>query len=547
MIMKKINIRVIAPIVAALLTFSTSSCVSDLDTAPISPKVDLESTPEGVFTKCYAVLAMAGNGDGDTGDSNSDVKGYSDEGMTNLIRLMWNANELTTDEAMCGWGDNGLDQLVVNTYDDSNQMMKAYFSRIGLAINNCNLYLSEYSDYDATMTAEVRFLRALYYSIWLDAFGNVPFSETVGSATRYTQTELFDWLVNELKTNVEPNLSAPKAKTSDDANYGRVDKAAAWLLLSRLYLNAEVYSGTAHWEEARSYAEQVIKSDYQLNTVGQNGWSAYQMLFMGDNGETNAAKEAVFPIIQNSKDVRSYGNSLFLIASTFKDDMHANPNDPSSINGCVSAAWAGNRARPNLVAKFFPLLNAPETESYNMIRVAGDDRAIFWSINRTFNCENISDFANGYSVCKFVNFKTDGSSPYNPSFADTDFFLMRVAEAYLNYAEADARLNGNKTTTQGTKYINMIRARANASTRDESRDSYSTDDILDEWSREFYFEGRRRTDLIRYKKFGGNNSYTWQWKGNDYKGASFPEYRNLFPIPTNELNSNSSLKQNPGY
>ena len=57
--MKKINIRVIAPIVAALLTFSTSSCVSDLDTEPISPKIDLESTPEGVFTKCYAVLAMA--------------------------------------------------------------------------------------------------------------------------------------------------------------------------------------------------------------------------------------------------------------------------------------------------------------------------------------------------------------------------------------------------------------------------------------------------------------------------------------------------------
>ena len=547
MIMTKINIRVIAPIAAALLTFSATSCVSDLDTEPISPKIDMESTPEGVFNKCYAVLAMAGNGDGDNGDSNSDVKGYSDEGMTNLIRLMWNANELTTDEAVCGWGDNGLDQLVVNTYDDSNQMMKAYFSRVGLAISNCNFYLSEYADHDATMTAEIRFLRALYYSIWLDAFGNVPFSETVGSATRYTQAELFEWLVNELKTNVEPNLSAAKAKKSSDANYGRVDKAAAWLLLSRLYLNAEVYTGTPHWAEARSYAEQVINSDYQLNTQSKNGWSAYQMLFMGDNGETDAAKEAIFPIIQNSKDIRSYGNSLFLIASTFKDDMHANPYDLESINGCVSAAWAGNRARPDLVAKFFPQGDAPVTESYNMPLAAGDDRAIFWSVNRTLDCEKISDFTNGYSVCKFVNFKTDGSAPFNPSFADTDFFLMRIAEAYLTYAEADARLNGNKTTQQGTIYVNAIRTRANASTRDESRDSYSIDDILDEWSREFYFEGRRRTDLIRYNKFGGNNSYTWQWKGNDYKGTSFPAYRNLFPIPTNELNSNGSLIQNPGY
>lgn len=545
--MKRLNMKTFAPLAALLLAFGTASCTSDLDSEPISPKIDLESSADGLFNKCYSVFAMAGNGDGDTGDANSDVKGYNDEGMTNLVRLMWNANELTTDEAICGWGDNGIDQLVVNTYDNSNQMMKAYFSRLSLSINNCNTYLEQYGDYNATMTAEVRFLRALLYATWMDAFGNIPFTEVMGKPAQYTRAEMFNWLITELTENVEPNLSEAKAKKSTDANYGRVDKAAAWLLLARLYLNAEVYTGTAQWEKARSYAEMVINSDYELNTNGVGQWSAYQMLFMGDNGETNAAKEAIFPILQDSKNIRSYGNSLFLIASTFKDDMHANPSDPAAINGCVSAAWAGNRARPTLINKFFPLGNAPQTESYNMPYAAGDDRAIFWGVERTLDCTNISSFADGYSVCKFVSFKTDGSSSYNPSFTDTDFFLMRKAEAYLTYAEADAHLNGDKTSQTGTRYINLLRARANASTRNESTDSYNMNDILDEWSREFYFEGRRRMDLIRHGKFGGNNDYNWQWKGNSFDGAKFADFRNVFPIPVSELNSNSALKQNPGY
>ena len=127
-----------APAALSLLLAGTTSCTGDLDSEPISPKIDTEYSNDGLFNKCYAVFAMAGEGYGDNGDAGSDVKGYKDEGMTNLYRLMWNANELTTDEAICGWGDNGLDQLVVNTYDDSNQMMKAYFARLTLGISACN-------------------------------------------------------------------------------------------------------------------------------------------------------------------------------------------------------------------------------------------------------------------------------------------------------------------------------------------------------------------------------------------------------------------------
>ena len=233
--MKTFNIKIWA-LAAISLVLTGTSCTSDLDKEPISPKIDTAYSSDGLFNKCYANFAMAGVGNGDSGDAGSDVKGYKDEGMTNLYRLMWNANELTTDEAICGWGDNGLDQLVVNNYDNSNQMMKAYFSRLTLGISTCNQYIAVAGQEDATKTAEVRFLRALQYYILMDAFGNIPFSETLSKPVRYTRAEMFDWLVKELTENVEPNLADAHAKTSADAGYGRVDKAAAWLLLARLYL-----------------------------------------------------------------------------------------------------------------------------------------------------------------------------------------------------------------------------------------------------------------------------------------------------------------------
>ena len=104
-----------------------------------------------------------------------------------------------------------------------------------------------------------------------------------------------------------------------------------------------------------------------------------------------------------------------------------------------------------------------------MPAAADDDRALFDGEGR--NVSNGDDekgvkvFTNGFSVCKFNNFKTDGSAGHNSLFPDADFFLMRAAEAYLMYAEADARQNNGTTTAQGTAYINALRTRANATTQ----------------------------------------------------------------------------------
>jgi len=542
-------IKHILPAGALLLALGMNSCTKDLDVDPISPKISTEYSAEGLFNKCYANFAMAGLGDGGSGDGDCDVAGYSDAGMTNLIRLLWNVNELTTDEAICTWGDAGIPELNFDTFDAEAAMVKALFARLTLGITSCNQYLIVASDHDAKMTAEVRYLRALQYYLLMDLFGNVPFATAIEKPVQYKRAEIFNWIESEL-LEIEPQLNDAQAKKNDPSRlpsqtgYGRVDKAAVWILLARMYLNAEVYTGTARWDKAAEYAQKVMNSSYKLNETSTAKWSAYQMLFMADNGETDAALEGIFPIYQDGKTSTSYGNMTFLVGSTFTGDMCVNPDvDPTGTNG-TTQNWAGNRARIDLYKKFFPDGKARELASYDMTKAAKDDRAIFWGIDRTLDIETYSKFKEGYSVAKFIGYKSDGSANADATFSDGDWFFFRVAEAYLTYAEALTRQAGSNTlTAEALAAVNKIRKRANAT----EKESMTLDELCDEWSREFYFEGRRRVDLIRFGKFGGNNNYNWQWKNGVMAGANFPAYKNLFAIPSAEINSNTNLEQNDGY
>ena len=534
-------IKHIFPAAAMLLAVGMTSCTKDLDVTPIDPNLVLldDSSVDYLLNKCYANLGLAGNSGA---DGDCDIDGL-DGGTTGLVRQMWNSNELTTDEAICGWGDEGISSFVFDSYDASHPMVRGYYYRLYNGITLCNHYLDVAADRDAQKTAEVRFLRALQYYLAMDAFGSIPFLTTVSSskAPQASRKDIYDFIESEL-LYIEPDLAEAKAKTSSDAMYGRADKAAAWFLLMRLYLNAEVYTGTAQWAKAAEYAQKIINSSYKLNTESINGWSAYQTLFMADNGETAAANEAIFPVLCDGKSTTSYGTFFFLMASTFTGDMFVNPNMPNTLPSS-DGAWAGNRARPDLVAKFFPNNDAPNVASYDMTVAAGDDRAIFWGQDRTLNCEDVNTFTSGYSVAKFINFTTDGSATHDSKFPDADFFMFRVAEAYLTLAEATARQSGGSATAEGVAAINTLRARAHAT----QRSGYSLNDILDEWSREFFFEGRRRVDLIRHGKFGGNNNYNWQWKGGTYAGRNFEAYKNIYAIPTTDLTANENLVQNPGY
>ncbi len=482
---------------------------------------------DSAFAKIYATLGQTGN---QQPSGMPDITGI-DESETAFIRQIWELNELSTDEAICAWSDPGIPDLNFNSWRSSNPAIEGLYLRLMFDINLCSQFLSQTAakadDKSIKQQAEVRFMRALNYYYLLDMFGNAPFVTTVSYdlPVQINRSDLYAWIVNELLA-AEPNMYEPR-----QAPYYRADKAAAWMLLARLYLNAEVYTRTSHYAEAATYAKKVIDSSYKLNP-------SYAQLFMGDNagaldGSTNTApQEIILPIACDGLNQRSWGNSLFLIASTHSSDM---PDWGNSMS-----AWGGNRARATLVKKFFPGGIPNGADMTDLRTAAGDNRAMFYAVNRTIDIALVSNLNQGLSVTKFTNLRSDGKTPKSNMYTDTDVPLFRVAEAYLTYAEATLRSGGN--SNEALTYINALRSRSNA--RLLTSLTYSV--LIDEWSREFYFEGQRRTDLIRFGYFSGIN-YIWDWKGGASAGQSINDYNNVFQIPTNEINANPNLMQNVGY
>lgn len=543
----------IIPVATVVLSMGLSSCTGDLDVTPIDPRKNTVVDAQKLFNKCYAEFVFEGYGPGE-----SELE-LGDAGLSVCYRLLWNANELTTDEAICGWTDKGVAEFDFNSYTPANECLYGLYWRLCFGVSICNQYLKECADYDATMTAEIHFVRALYYYFLLDNFGNPSFSETVGEKPRQIKSaELFTWIAKELEENMDKML-APSVRKKGESNYGRADQSAAWMLLARLYLNAEKYTGTAQWEKAKEYADKVIKQSGRTIWMGDqpiahrsaNGkYSAYQMLFMADNDQSGAYNESVFAFTLDGASSASWGASTFLYAASWDGSMKA------IYPQATDQSWGGNRTRVDLVEKFISTskLDAlPNWSTETITEAADDDRALFFGDNakgdngvkdRKYTNDDLATFTDGFATTKYQSCRADDGAVSNTTHNDNDIMLMRLAEAYLIYAEAEARAAGSNTTlAEGTRLINVLRERANNS---DLHTTYTLREILDERARELYFEGIRRTDLIRYGYFGGS-SYTWQWKGGIHEGGKFEAYRNIFPIPQTERATNSNLEQNPGY
>ena len=456
------------------------------------------------------------------------------------LRTTWQLNELTTDEAICSWGDDGLPGLNNDSWDNNNYFATALWYYLCDCINTCNSYLNSAVRHDARHDAEVRWLRAWFYYGFLDAFGDIPLTTTGSPATarQASRSEAFDFVVNELLA-IEPLLAEPR-----EAGYGRADRAAAWMLLSRLYLNAEVYAGQPQWSKAEEYARKVINSPYKLCTTAVGNYLPYQLLFMADNDTNGAQQEIVMTIpYDGTSDSESttfyvYNGTTFLVASTFDGDMVYN-----YPNGLPQQTWAGIRTRKAFVDLFFPMGNAVSGTPSVVRRIAKDNRALFYSTGHTVEVDDPSYFRSGFGYVKFINVRSDGAQPSSATFADIDYPLLRVAEAYLTLAEVDARQHGGQCTSQGVECLNAVRSRAAAATLTTA----SLSDVLDEWGREFGFEGRRRTDLVRFGQFGGDNTRLWEWKGGVRNGRDFSPLRNVFGYSDYAMAQNPNLRQNPGY
>ncbi len=547
--MKRIFSKIAPSALAIALALGASSCANDLELSIEDPQTNTKFDANALMAKIYGNLFLTGV-DGPAG--NADLSKYSNEGNTAFYRRIFEANELPTDEVIWTWqNDPGIPEITNISWNSSHSATDEMYYRLMFNITLCNSFLDNTAGTtDASVLvnrAEVRFMRALHYAYYCDLFGKAPFKTTVDETlpVEKSRKEVYDYVVSELKDITGEGTGTEILPEAGAAEYGRADKGAAWMLLSRMYLNAQVYTGTADWANAVTYAEKVINSGaYALNTTKLNGYTAYEQLFMGDNGEnSNARQEIIFPIRCDGLKSQGYGGSTYVIAST------RGSGTPDA--GLSASAWTCNRAREAGVLKFFSSLSAVPLTATTSVKdvqtAAGDDRALFYAgadadgnNQRTATTNKKTTFTSGLSIVKWSNLYATGGTPSHGTFADTDIPFLRLAEAYLTRAEANFRLGAGNTAVLAD--LNLIRSRANATaltTVDEQT-------ILDEWSREFYFEGRRRSDLVRFGKFT-SSSYVWDWKGGVYAGTGVASHYNIFPIPYDEITTNKNMTQNPGY
>jgi len=556
---------------AAMIACATlfTSCLKDLEVENINPQEVSDFNEDYIFNKIYGNLVLTGQ-TGPNGDSDLDT---DDEGMSNMIRLIWYFNVLTTDEAHCWWNDPGMPELNRNTWTNSNAFVTSLYYRLMFGVTICNFYLENATSDDAATKqkrAEARFMRALHYYFLMDMYGNPPFLTKLSSenAPQIQRADLFNFLESELKDVIGEGSSDEILADAKTVDYGRADKAAGYLLLARMYLNAEVYTGTARWEDAKTYADKAINTNYKLCTTGMNGFSAYQLLFMGDNDTNGAQDEIILPALHDGEKTQTWGGTLYMIASNTNEAMLAedlygvkdSKGNPILGYG-TSEKWdVGVRARSNFSKVFFGTKTndnaitkgAPKDVTPSV----GDDRAIFYTQGQKLVIEEEDKKGQGLIYMKYNNLHADGTPGHHAGgqFVDTDFPVLRLAEAYLISAEADARINGGNCSSEGIERIKALRARANVKTGNlydgksaDALSAVSLEDIFKEWSREFGYEAMRRPVLIRWNRYAGQSDYVWEWMGGTKAGSPIDKRFNLFPIPADDLNANSNLKPTEGY
>ena len=549
---------------ASMLCMGFVSCADELNIKSIDPQSSPTYTAEGLLAKQYATLGLTGQ-KGAAGSA--DLSG--DEGESGFIRTVFNLQELMTDEILWAWQDNeGIAAITHMNWDKSNARVNWAYQRLIFDITLYNQFISEQTGkMSEDKIAEVRFLRALNYYYFLDLYRKAPFKDTFDNnlPTEKSGKDLYEWLDKEL-TTIEP-LMAEVGAYNTAKDFGRADRGAAYALHARLALNSEVYTDgqVKDYQKAIDYCDKIITSGkYDLCREKKNGYSGYQQLFMGDNDcNPEAMKEIIFPIRQDGLKARAYAGTTYLVsAATIGGMPYASTGDP----------WKCFFARENMVEKFFPnkdipmatvndVLEDPTKEQVrakdnemgistaDVIAKAKDDRALFYmgvggcetGKVRTINPgEVITGPLNGASFVKWSNLHADGSTQHDQNYSDTDFPVFRLAEIYLTRAEAKYRLNGSQ---DGLADIQLVQGRAN---RDLKATSVDDQTLIDEWCREFYMEGRRRSDLVRFGLFTGSK-YLWSFKGGVPNGAGIESHFDIYPIPGNETKNNPNMTQNPKY
>lgn len=518
------------------------SCTGDLDITPQDDQNLLgeeffkdEASYERLLAGVYGNLSLTGV----DGPGSSNIGGL-DAGTSQFGRVLLYLQTLSADQMIWSYeNDPGTRELQRNIWNASNPIILGMFDRTHATIAFANNFLRETTAEKldarnvsaATRTdivrfrAEARLLRALSYYYMMDLFGQANFitedSPLNTKPEAYNRTQLFTFIESELNA-IEGDLADPMMNV-----HPRVDKGVAYMILAKMYLNAEVYIGQAMYTEAIDNCKKVIAGGYSLATD-------YLHNFMADNDSNSAKNEILFGLISDGTYVHNYGPTTVMI----NGEVGSIEQNGVSL-GVGAGGWGGAlRVREQFAELFDASIFANDARNTLIKGTSGQPR------DRRIT--DISDRDQGFIIAKYSNRTSTGGNGVDQTFVDTDFPLFRLADVYLMYVEAHLRGGTGANPTDAVAYMNALRTRANNPQNNLTLGDLTLDWILDERSRELHWEGHRRQDLIRFGKYTGG-SYNWAWKGNGTNGISLPATMKLYPIPAAALASNPNLTQNPGY
>ena len=513
-------------ILILIISTTFSSCLDDLNTKPqveLTLEELLQQDPNaisGILSRLYASYALSSV----KGPGSSDID--DDAGESPFLRGIINLQDFTADGMKNRWGDDGLDQLTTTSnWDENNKFFRYLYNRIYYTIPQANNLLSVMRNVTVNdqenIISEVRFIRALAYYYLIDAFGKgvLATEENIGASQPLPQAsrlDLFNYVESELLA-IEPTIAASNG-------YGRANKAVVQMLLAKLYLNAEVYTGTAKYNEAATFIKKVIE---------QGGYSLAPNFVTNFSGDNNSSPEIIFPLIADAVSSQSYGNTTYIINGSLSSDT-MNLDDYGATGG-----WGGHRATSAWYGKYC----GGVTDATQLTNCPDERAKLFWTQGHSFDMADYKKWTNGFPSIKFRNTNANGPTT-STEFANTDFPMFRLADAYLIYAECALRGAASADLSTALTYVNNVRTRAKAGTITQAELTLSF--IIDERARELNLEGHRRSDLIRFGMFTGG-TYLWPWKGNTASGTAIPNTYKLFPIPLTALEANPNLTQNPGY
>lgn len=378
------------------------------------------------------------------------------------------------------------------------------------SVFNANLAvgLLEKSNAEASKIAEAKVLRAFFYYLLIDDFGDVPFytdnNITVDKIPQASRKEVFNFIVKELTENVE-QLSG----TRGGNYYGRFNKWAGYTLLAKVYLNAQVYTGEAKWAECLAACTKVAEGGYTLHSGAADASNPLGNKYYELFGDVLPDDETILPIYA-TLDVVS--RNIYAVRSLY--GAHG-----QLLFGY--SAWNGT-----IVPKdFFLKYDANDIRRKQFL--FGEQPGGF---NYTLDVASL-DNPGAAPQAGVRNVKFYPVAPRSGGGASNDFPIFRYADVILMMAECNARL-GNPGAAK--PFIDQIRVRAGLNALAANP---TLEDIYNERGFELNWEGHRRQDMIRFDKF---------LLASEFRPAS-PAFRKLFPIPTSALNANRGLKQNPGY